>query len=105
MLLVERGFSGGIAVMETEFDGPESETVTLLGLRVVSEADPGALFRVLERFQGLNITPRRVIAEFAAPGTLFVQVELTQLSEHRLGLITAKIRQVPCVLNAYWHRL
>lgn len=80
------------------------ESVALLRLRVVAEADPGALPRVLAHFQNLNVLPRRVNAEFATTGLLHVELDVTGISESRLSVITAKIGQVPCVLNAYWHR-
>ena len=76
----------------------------VLCLRVAAEADPGALARVLERFQNLNVLPRRVIAEWGIAGTLHVQMDVAGLSEEMLTLITAKLAQVPCILNAYWHR-
>jgi hypothetical protein len=40
------------------------DSLSLLRLRVLAEADSGALMRVLERFQNLGVLPRRVIAEF-----------------------------------------
>jgi hypothetical protein len=76
-------------------------------LRVSAEADPGALARVLERFQNLNIVPRKVSAEWATTGTtatLYVEVHITGLPEETVSKITAKLGQVPSVLNAYWHR-
>jgi hypothetical protein len=76
----------------------------VLHLRVFAETDPGALARVLERFQNLNVTPRRVLAEWGALGKLHVQVEVSGLSEAMLDLITAKLGQVPSIFNAYWHR-
>ena len=42
----------------------------LLRLRVTAEADLGALSRVLERFQNLNIVPRRVVAEMGTGDVL-----------------------------------
>jgi hypothetical protein len=76
----------------------------VLYLRVAADADPGALARVLERFQNLNFTPRRVVAEWGINDTLHVQVDIAGLSEERMSLIAAKIGQVPSILNAYWHR-
>jgi hypothetical protein len=35
-------------------------------LQVVADADPGAIARVVERFQNLNIIPRRLTAEFSS---------------------------------------
>lgn len=81
-----------------------SAPVTLLRLRVCAEADPSALQRVIERFQNLNVLPRRISAEFGTSDTLHIQVDLVGLSEERLTLIAAKIAQAPCVLSAYWYR-
>jgi hypothetical protein len=77
---------------------------SVLYLRVSAEADPGALARVLERFQNLNFTPRRVVAEWGINDTLHVQVDIAGLPEERLDLIATKLSQVPSILNAYWHR-
>ena len=76
----------------------------LLHLRVSAEADPGVLARVLERFQNLNVTPRKVLAEWGTAGTLHVEVAIAGLSEPALDLIAARLGQVPSILNAYWHR-
>lgn len=76
----------------------------VLYLRVAAEADPGALARVLERFQNLNLTPRRVVAEWGTNDVLHVQVDIAGVSEERVSLIAAKLAQVPSILNAYWHR-
>ena len=43
-----------------------AQQFSLLRLRVVADADPGALGRVLEPFQNLNTLPRRVVAECVA---------------------------------------
>ena len=76
----------------------------VLTLRVTAESDPGALSRVLERFVNLNLTPRRVVAEWGVNDILHVQVDVAGLSEERVSLITAKLDQVPSILRAYWHR-
>ena len=81
------------------------QELSLLRLRVAADADPGALARVLERFQNLNIVPRRITAELGANDALHIQVDIFGLTEERLTLIAAKIRQVPSIVNAYWHRL
>ena len=78
---------------------------SLYRLRVAAEADPGALARVLERFQNLNVLPHRVVAELSISGTLHVQVDVSGLSESEINLICGKVGQVPCVLSAHWHRL
>jgi hypothetical protein len=74
-------------------------------LRVVAEADPGALARVLEGFQNLNVLPRQVLAEVGTNDTLHVDVEIVGLTEDQLDLITAKIGRSPCTVSAYWHRM
>lgn len=76
---------------------------SLLRLRVHAEADPGVLARVLERFQNLNVLPRRVTAEFASTGAFHIQVDIAGLPERTLSLIAAKLAQVPSVLSAHWH--
>jgi hypothetical protein len=79
------------------------ESFSLLRLRVVAEADAGALMRVLERFQNLGILPRRVIAEFTTTDSLSIQLDVAGLEESRLSLIAAKLGELPCVTQAYWH--
>lgn len=74
-------------------------------LRVVADADPGAIARVVERFQNLNIIPRRVVAEFSSNDILHIEVDVCGLPDEQLSLIVGKIRQAPCIVNAYWHRL
>jgi hypothetical protein len=90
--------------VEEEPEG-EAPLDALLRLRVVAEADPGAIARVLERFQSLNIFPRRVVADQASTGQIHIQVDVFGISERRLNLIAAKLRQVPSVFNAYWHHM
>ena len=77
---------------------------SLFCLRVAAEPDPGALARVLGRFQNLNIVPNRVVAELSTTGTLHIRVDVAGLSESAIELIARKLGQVPCVLNAHWHR-
>ena len=83
----------------------ESQEWSLCRVRVVADADPGALARVLERLQNLNCLPRRVYAEFATNDLLHVEVDVVGLSAEQLTLITSKIGQATCVVNAYWHWL
>lgn len=77
--------------------------VSLLRLKVVAEADAGALLRVLERFHNLGILPRRVIAELTTTDSLSIQVDVAGLEETRLSLIASKIGEIPSVSRAYWH--
>lgn len=86
-------------------EAPEECPTQALCLRVCADADPGALARVLACFQSLNVVPRRVIAEHGTAGTLYIRVDVSGLTEGHLSLIAARIGQVPCVGNAYWHRL
>jgi hypothetical protein len=74
-------------------------------LQVLADADPGAIARVMERFQNLNIIPRRVIAEVASNGILHIEIDVCGIAEEQLRLIVGKIRQAPSVVNAYWHQL
>ncbi len=80
-----------------------SPASSLLRLRVVADADPGALARVLERFQNLNVVPRKVVAEYATNDKLHVQVDIVGVTAERLTLIAAKIAATPAVISSYWH--
>ncbi len=80
-------------------------TCSLLRLQVVAEADPTALSRVLERFQNVNVVPRRVVAESGTNSRIHIQVDLFGMPEEQLGLIAAKIGQAPSVIHARWHRV
>ena len=75
----------------------------LLRLRVATDGDPSALPRLMGFFQNLNVTPRRVHAEFGIGAEMFLAIDVFGLAEERLDLIAAKIGQSPCVLSAYWH--
>jgi hypothetical protein len=79
--------------------------VCLLRLRVVADADPGAIARVIERFQNLNVLPRRVIAEFGIDETIHIQVDVCGMPEEQIKLVAAKIRQATSIVHAYWHRV
>ena len=61
-------------------------------LRVLADADPGTIARVVERFQNLNIIPRRLIAEFASNDILHIEVDVCGLPDEQLALIAGKIR-------------
>jgi hypothetical protein len=74
-------------------------------LQVAADCDPGAIARVVERFQNLNIIPRRVVAEFSSNDLLHIEVDVCGIPDEQLALIAGKIRQAPCIVNAYWHRL
>ncbi len=80
-----------------------SSLLSVLRLRVRAEADPGVLARVLERFQNINILPRRVIAEYGTGEVFHIEVDVVDVSEHTLSIIAAKVGQAPNVLDCYWH--
>jgi len=82
---------------------PLARPAALLCLRVAADADPQALARVLERFQNLNVLPRRVLAEFGVADVVHIRVDILGIPEERLSLIAAKISQSPSILAAYWH--
>jgi hypothetical protein len=75
----------------------------LLRLRVTAEADPGALACVIARFQNVNVVPRRVVAEYGINDRIHIQVDIVGISEDRLSLIAAKLREATSILQAYWH--
>ena len=74
-------------------------------MQVVADADPGAISRVVERFQNLNVVPRRLTAEFSSNDILHIEVDVCGLPDEQLALIEAKIRQAPCIVSVHWHRL
>lgn len=83
----------------------DSATVSLLRLRVVAEADPGAIARVIERFQNLNCVPRRLIAEFGTDDKIHIQVDVCGMPEAQLALIAKKVAHATSIIGAHWHRL
>lgn len=87
------------------FEEENLQRSRLLCLRVTTDDHPCALGRVFGYFQNLNVVPRRVIAEFAINSVMHIHVDVTGLSEGRLSLICAKIRQSISTSNAYWHWL
>jgi hypothetical protein len=84
---------------------PHQESLSLLRLRVVADADPAALMRVLHGFQNLNVLPRRVSAEFGVNDILHIEVDVFGVPAEKLQGIQTKIREAPCVVDAYWHRI
>ena len=76
---------------------------SLLRLKVVAEADAGALMRVLERFHNLGVLPRRVIAEFTTADSLCIQVDVRASKRAACRSSPRSSAQIPCVSQAYWH--
>jgi hypothetical protein len=81
------------------------ESFSLLRLRVVADADPAALGAVIQRFQNLNILPRRISAEFATDDLLHIEVDVYGMTEEQLSLIANKIAQSPSIHRTHWHPL
>jgi hypothetical protein len=73
-------------------------------VRATAEADPGALPRLLARFQNLNLLPRRVLAEHSSTGHLHVEIDVAAIPEATVQLIVTKIREMPSILDAHWCR-
>ena len=73
-------------------------------VRATAEADAGALPRLLARFQNLNLTPRRVVAEYSCIGQLHVEIDVAALPEETVQLIVAKLREMPSILDVHWCR-
>jgi hypothetical protein len=74
-------------------------------LQIVADSDPGAIARVVERLQNLNIVPRRLSAEFSSNDLLHIEVDVCGIPDEQLILIIGKIRQATTIVNAYWYRL
>jgi len=81
------------------------ESIVVVGLHVEAEADPGIVIRILERFQTLNLIPRRVSADATTTERIYIDLQLSVCSVERIASIAAKIQQLPTVIHARWHRL
>jgi hypothetical protein len=82
-----------------------SQALSLWRLRVTADADPGVVARVVERFQNLNVLPRRVIAEADINNRFSIEVDVLGMPVAQMTLVAAKLRQNTSVLNVYWHRV
>jgi hypothetical protein len=73
-----------------------------LHLRVVTEAEAGALVRVLHPFQARDIVPLQVIAQRAGPDFVLIEIEVdaADLTSLAFDLIIAKVAALPVVLLA-----
>jgi hypothetical protein len=81
------------------------ESLPVLRLGVVADCDPAAIGAVVQRFQNLNIVPRRVSAEFGVDDRLHIEVDVCGLTAEQLSLIAGKITQSPSIHDACWHPL
>jgi hypothetical protein len=82
-----------------------AQELSLWRLRVTTDADPGVVARVIERFQNLNVLPRRVVAESDINNRFSIEVDVLGMPEAQMTLVAMKLRQNTSVLNAYWYRL
>jgi hypothetical protein len=78
---------------------------SLLRLQVVADADPAALMRVLERFQNLNIVPRRLTAEFGTNDILHIAVDVFGVPEGQFAQIASKICQATSIVTVHWYKV
>lgn len=71
-------------------------------LKVIAEADPGVLARIVQPFQSLNIVPVSVRCGRIGGSYLEVSVEIAaaDLSADVFDMIAAKLDQVPTVMAA-----
>lgn len=81
------------------------ESFSLLRLRVIADCDPNSVCIVIQRFQNLNIVPRRISAEFGIDDRLHIEVDVCGVTTQQLSLIAGKISQSPSVHHAHWCRL
>lgn len=82
-------------LIATHRRGHYLQTASLFRLRVVADDDSGAIAPVTERFQNLNIVPRRrVVAEFGIDQVIHIDVDISELPEKQLTVIAAKITKV-----------
>lgn len=57
---------------------------------MAAEADPTVVGHLFERFQNLNVFPRRVVADWGTNGQFHVHVYIAGVSEERLTLIRCR---------------
>jgi (p)ppGpp synthase/HD superfamily hydrolase len=81
-----------------------TQELSLWRLRVTADADPGVVARVVERFQNLNVLPRRVFAEADSNNRFSIEVDVFGLAATQMSMVAAKLRQNTSVLNVYWYR-
>ena len=71
-------------------------------LKVLVEADPGSLVRVLQFFQARNVTPLRLAAHRLGAEYLQIDIDVadTEVSADALRMIVSKIGELPVSLCA-----
>jgi hypothetical protein len=80
-------------------------TLSRVRLRVVAEADPAALPRILALLQTLDLLPRRIVAETGSGALLHVQIDFAGVSEELISRLTLRVAHGIPVLNAFWHHI
>lgn len=80
---------------ECSSTNPFGETTACFSVR--TEADPSALSRVVEFFALLNLVPDSVRARRFADNTMLFTLKVRGLSDHRIEVITHKLRSVVIV--------
>jgi hypothetical protein len=80
----------------------QSDNAAARRLKVVAEADPGALVRVLQFFQGRNIVPRRAASLRIAREIIEIEVEVdaADCTDEAFRAVVAKVDQLPIVIAA-----
>lgn len=79
--------------------GAEAQASTPVRLFVVADTVPGALPRVLERFEGLNLVPCRVIAEHG-DDVLRIEVDIADCPPRVVEQVAAELAQMPSIHSA-----
>jgi hypothetical protein len=82
-----------------------SPVLSVLRLRVVADSDVGAVARVLERIQNLNVLPRRVSAEFGTDQLVHIEVDVFGVDDDMLSAIARKLTEATCTVRAQWYPL
>jgi hypothetical protein len=59
----------------------------------------------VQRFQNLNVVPRRISAEFSTNDLLHIEVDVFGLTDEQLSLVAGKIGQAVSICHVHWHRL
>ena len=80
----------------------QSDNAVVWQLRILAEADPGALVRVLQLFQARNLVPRRITAarvdiEFLE---IWIDIDPADCAQEAFRLVVAKIGELPIVITA-----
>lgn len=80
----------------------EPPLASALVLQVISDADPGALLRVLQQFVSLNLLPHYFLAQTSRDGTVTMRLEVADCPPQMLERISARLEQIPCIHRACW---